>query len=204
MTWAMAAPTTPKRQVNIRIGSSAMFARSPVTVENGVLVSLNPLKTPCIARDSSTAGAPRDLTTRYRSAGIIIGEPCLTPMMRSSGLPAATRNTAWSRPRNAPTISADVTDGTNLLLHLPTPTPAAAAFLSSVVRTAAVETSAPLVSAESTPTTCCFSGSATAAALAPWPLASWPSSLSSSAPAAPLLRMASSSATKEVVTLTSG
>lgn len=35
---------------------------------NGVLVSLSPRKTPCIASESRTAGAPSDLNVKYRFA----------------------------------------------------------------------------------------------------------------------------------------
>ncbi len=37
-------------------------------------MSLNPLKTPCMARERRTAGAPRDLNVKYCWAGFIIGE----------------------------------------------------------------------------------------------------------------------------------
>lgn len=40
----------------------------------GVVVSLNPLKIPCIAKVRSTAGAPNDLVTKYFCAGASIGE----------------------------------------------------------------------------------------------------------------------------------
>lgn len=40
----------------------------------GVFVSLNPLKTPCMARERRTAGAPRDLNVRYCWAGFSMGE----------------------------------------------------------------------------------------------------------------------------------
>lgn len=43
----------------------------------GVVVSLNPRKTPCIANERRTAGAPRDLNFRYCCAGCNIGESCL-------------------------------------------------------------------------------------------------------------------------------
>lgn len=41
---------------------------------NGVVVSLNPLKMPCIANVKRTAGAPNDLVTKYLCAGANIGE----------------------------------------------------------------------------------------------------------------------------------
>jgi len=41
---------------------------------NGVFVSLNPLKIPCMAKERSTAGAPMDLNFKYFSAGFSIGE----------------------------------------------------------------------------------------------------------------------------------
>lgn len=37
-------------------------------------MSLNPLKTPCMARERRTAGAPRDLNVRYCWAGFSMGE----------------------------------------------------------------------------------------------------------------------------------
>jgi len=40
----------------------------------GVLVSLNPRKTLCIANERRTAGAPRDLNFKYCCAGCSIGE----------------------------------------------------------------------------------------------------------------------------------
>lgn len=36
-------------------------------------MSFNPRKTPCMAKDKRTAGAPRDLKVRYWLAGVIIG-----------------------------------------------------------------------------------------------------------------------------------
>jgi len=41
---------------------------------NGVVVSLNPLKIPCMAKERRTAGAPIDLSFKYFSAGFSIGE----------------------------------------------------------------------------------------------------------------------------------
>lgn len=41
---------------------------------NGVFVSLNPLKIPCMAKERSTAGAPIDLSFKYFFAGFSIGE----------------------------------------------------------------------------------------------------------------------------------
>lgn len=41
-------------------------------------MSLNPRKTPCIAKDKSTAGAPSDLSVKYLRAGASIGDPCFT------------------------------------------------------------------------------------------------------------------------------
>jgi hypothetical protein len=43
----------------------------------GVLVSLIPLKIPCIAIESITAGAPNDLNIKYCCAGFNIGEFCI-------------------------------------------------------------------------------------------------------------------------------
>lgn len=43
---------------------------------NGVFVSLNPLKTPCMAKDRRTAGEPSDLNVKYFLAGVNIGEFC--------------------------------------------------------------------------------------------------------------------------------
>lgn len=40
----------------------------------GVFVSLKPRKTPCIANERRTAGAPNDLTVKYLRAGFSIGE----------------------------------------------------------------------------------------------------------------------------------
>lgn len=40
----------------------------------GVFVSLNPRKTPCMANDRRTAGAPSDLRVKYSCAGVNIGE----------------------------------------------------------------------------------------------------------------------------------
>jgi len=37
-------------------------------------VSLNPLKIPCMAKERSTAGAPKALNLKYLTAGISIGE----------------------------------------------------------------------------------------------------------------------------------
>lgn len=45
-----------------------------LVAHKGVFVSLNPLKTPCIARERRTAGAPRDLNVRYCWAGFSMGE----------------------------------------------------------------------------------------------------------------------------------
>lgn len=42
---------------------------------NGVVVSLNPRKIPCIAKERRTAGAPIDLYVKYFTAGFSIGEP---------------------------------------------------------------------------------------------------------------------------------
>lgn len=41
---------------------------------NGVVVSLKPRKTPCMAKERRTAGAPSDLSVRYLWAGPSIGE----------------------------------------------------------------------------------------------------------------------------------
>lgn len=41
----------------------------------GVVVSLKPLKTPCIAKERRTAGAPSDRSVKYFCAGASIGEP---------------------------------------------------------------------------------------------------------------------------------
>lgn len=40
----------------------------------GVLVSLNPRNIPCIARETTTAGAPMDLSDKNCCAGMRIGE----------------------------------------------------------------------------------------------------------------------------------
>jgi hypothetical protein len=40
----------------------------------GVVVSLNPLKIPCMAKERSTAGAPKALNLKYLTAGVNIGE----------------------------------------------------------------------------------------------------------------------------------
>jgi len=37
-------------------------------------VSLNPPKIPCMAKERSTAGAPKDLNLKYLTAGYSIGE----------------------------------------------------------------------------------------------------------------------------------
>jgi hypothetical protein len=50
----------------------------------GVFVSLNPLKTPCMARERRTAGAPRDLNVRYCWAGFSMGEFCRNRIVRQS------------------------------------------------------------------------------------------------------------------------
>lgn len=42
---------------------------------NGVLVSLKPRKTPCMAKERRTAGAPSDLSVKYLFAGPSIGDP---------------------------------------------------------------------------------------------------------------------------------
>ena len=44
--------------------------------KTGVLVSLKPRKMPCRAKETTTAGAPKALSERNRSAGMRIGEPC--------------------------------------------------------------------------------------------------------------------------------
>lgn len=41
----------------------------------GVVVSLNPRKTPCMARDRRTAGEPSDLKVKYFLAGLSMVEP---------------------------------------------------------------------------------------------------------------------------------
>ena len=43
---------------------------------NGVVVSLNPRNTPCVASERRTAGAPSDLRDKYLWAGPNIGESC--------------------------------------------------------------------------------------------------------------------------------
>lgn len=43
----------------------------------GVLVSLKPRKTPCIAKERRTAGAPSALSVKYWVAGTYIGESYL-------------------------------------------------------------------------------------------------------------------------------
>lgn len=48
---------------------------SPVAYK-GVFVSLNPLKTPCMARERRTAGEPSALNVKYFLAGVSMGEPC--------------------------------------------------------------------------------------------------------------------------------
>jgi len=45
----------------------------PITYK-GVVVSLNPRKIPCMAKERSTAGAPKDLNLKYLIAGFSIGE----------------------------------------------------------------------------------------------------------------------------------
>lgn len=45
----------------------------PMTYK-GVVVSLKPLKIPCMAKERRTAGEPIDLNLRYFSAGSSIGE----------------------------------------------------------------------------------------------------------------------------------
>jgi len=45
----------------------------PITYK-GVVVSLNPRKIPCMAKERSTAGAPKDLNLKYLTAGFSIGE----------------------------------------------------------------------------------------------------------------------------------
>ena len=45
----------------------------PMTYK-GVVVSLKPLKIPCMAKERRTAGDPIDLNLRYFSAGFSIGE----------------------------------------------------------------------------------------------------------------------------------
>ena len=47
---------------------------SPVAYK-GVFVSLKPRKTPCMAKERRTAGAPSDLNVKYFRAGGSIGEP---------------------------------------------------------------------------------------------------------------------------------
>lgn len=49
----------------------------------GVFVSLNPLNTPCMAKERSTAGAPSDLNVRYCNAGVSIGESYLEKILLS-------------------------------------------------------------------------------------------------------------------------
>jgi len=43
-------------------------------IYKGVVVSLKPLKIPCMAKERRTAGDPIDLNLRYFSAGFSIGE----------------------------------------------------------------------------------------------------------------------------------
>lgn len=47
---------------------------SPVAYK-GVFVSLKPRKTPCMAKERRTAGAPSDLNVKYFKAGGSTGEP---------------------------------------------------------------------------------------------------------------------------------
>lgn len=59
--------------------SSGMKKRNTSEVPvayKGVLVSLKPRKTPCIAKEIRTAGAPSERSVKYLCAGKSIGEPC--------------------------------------------------------------------------------------------------------------------------------
>ena len=51
----------------------------------GVLVSLNPRKTPCMAKERRTAGAPRALNVKYLLAGVSIEEPYQTKNKNKNG-----------------------------------------------------------------------------------------------------------------------
>lgn len=44
---------------------------------NGVFVSLKPRKTPWLAREITTAGAPRPRKDKYSRAGVCIGDVCI-------------------------------------------------------------------------------------------------------------------------------
>lgn len=64
----------------------------------GVFVSLKPRKTPCIAKERRTAGAPRDLNVKYCCAGFSIGESWIKKNKNSSGYYYSTSHIAI-RPR---------------------------------------------------------------------------------------------------------
>lgn len=46
--------------------------------KSGALVSSQPQKTLCMAKERRIAGAPSDLNVKYFSAGAIIGDPYIT------------------------------------------------------------------------------------------------------------------------------
>lgn len=47
-------------------------------------MSLNPRKTPCMAKERRTAGAPSDLSVKYCCAGVIISESYIHVMQLKS------------------------------------------------------------------------------------------------------------------------
>ena len=84
----------------------------PLPVANsGVLVSLNPRNTPCVANARTTAGAPMALSARYCSAGSCMGEERETPMTERTGEAAEDRKRASSAPRPRATSREAETEG---------------------------------------------------------------------------------------------
>lgn len=57
--------------------SKSLFQMYLPVAYKGVLVSLKPRKTPCMASETATAGDPSALSVRYFLAGTSIGDPCI-------------------------------------------------------------------------------------------------------------------------------
>ena len=112
----MATPLTLTWKTNTNIKSKIMFVTSLATVVyRGVFVSFNPRKTPCMANDRRTAGAPSDLRVKYSYVEVSIRELEWTPMKFNIGFAPKVRNMTWMRPRIPPMTSAVKADGICLL-----------------------------------------------------------------------------------------
>ena len=66
-------------------------------MNRGVVVSLNPRKTPCIANDRRTAGAPSDLNVKYCCAGVSIRESCINEKPHERSETHDLRNKYWPK-----------------------------------------------------------------------------------------------------------